>query len=237
MLGVPASRNTLRGNVRAGQIGPLIAVATRRPLVGRAVESSCVRLGFGRPGLPGTQPSVAQPLVLVVDIADNGDRGLIESMAPPAGTVGAVRRVLICDDGSRAAMTALLVDNRGRGDTVDAVICVHDQPVELDRALQHAVAGEAYVSSGAARLLFDLFRSEHSSPRRTRVVRLTAREAEVARHLAQGATAKGTATALGISQKTVEAHRSTVFRKLGVGTAAEVAAVVLSDPSLVGGLR
>lgn len=134
-------------------------------------------------------------------------------------------------------MTALLVDNRGRRGTVDAMICVHDQPVELDRALQHAAAGEAYVSSGAARLLFDLFRSEHASHRRTRAVRLTAREADVARCLAQGVTAKGTAATLGISQKTVEAHRSTVFRKLGVATAAEAAAAVLGDPSLVGGLR
>jgi DNA-binding CsgD family transcriptional regulator len=174
---------------------------------------------------------------LAGDLADLGDRATGGVLERPVGSAGAVRRVLICDDGSRAALAALLVDNRGRGDTVDAVICVQDQPVELDRALQHAAVGEAYVSSSAARLLFDLFRSERSSSRRAQVVRLTVREADVARCLAQGVTAKGTATALGISLKTVEAHRSTVFRKLGVGTAAEAAAVVLNDPSIVGGLR
>jgi len=235
--GVPASRNTLRGNVRDERVDPLVAVATRRPLVGRAVDSSCVRLGFGQPVPTSSQPKAAQVLVLVVDLADVGDRATGGVLERPVGSAGAVRRVLICDDGSRAALAALLVDNRGRGDTVDAVICVQDQPVELDRALQHAAVGEAYVSSSAARLLFDLFRSERSSSRRAQVVRLTVREADVARCLAQGVTAKGTATVLGISLKTVEAHRSTVFRKLGVGTAAEAAAVVFSDPSIVGGLR
>ena len=221
--------------MRVERVAPLIEVATRRPLISRAIELSCARLGFGLVGPPGSQSNLAQVRVLIADLSDGSDGGLGAGSDRP--TAGSVRHVLICDDESRSAMTSLLVDNRRRGDAVGAVICVHDQPAELDKALQHVAAGEAYVSSRAAKLLFDLFRSEHSSRRRTRGVRLTAREAEVARCLAQGTTTKGTATALGISLKTVEAHRSTVFRKLGATTAAEVAAAVLADPSLVGGLR
>ncbi len=237
MLGVPVSRNTLRGNVRAEQVEPLVAVATRRPLVRRAVELGCARVGLGLADGARGRPAVQRSWILAVDLADPGDRAAASAGDLGELAAGSPRRLLICDSGSRAAMAALLVDNQRVGGTVAAVICVDDEPVELDRALQHAAVGRAYVSSSAARLLFDAFRSEHSPQQRARAVRLTEREADVARCLAQGLTAKGTAAALGISLKTVEAHRSTVFRKFGARSAAEVVAAVLADPSLVGGLR
>jgi DNA-binding NarL/FixJ family response regulator len=237
MLGVPVSRNTLRGNVRAEQVEPLVAVATRRPLVRRAVELSCARVGLGLSGAGRVRSAAPRSTIVVVDLADPGDRTASGGDQPVGLTPGSTSRLLICDSGSRASLVALLVDNTRFDGTVDAVICVDDEPVELDQALQHAAAGRAYVSSTAARLLFDVFRSEHSPQQRARVVRLTGREADVARCLAQGLTAKGTAAALGISLKTVEAHRATVFRKFGARSAAEVVAAILADPSLVGGLR
>jgi DNA-binding NarL/FixJ family response regulator len=237
MLGVPVSRNTLRGNVRAEQVEPLVTVATRRPLVRRAVELGCARVGLHMADGVRSRQAVLRSTLVVVDLADPGDRTASSGGDIGGSATGPVARLLICDGGSRAAMAALLVDNTRIGGTVDAVICVDDESVELDRALQHAAAGRAYVSSRAARLLFDLFRSEHNPQQRARVVRLTAREADVARCLAQGLTTKGTAAALDISLKTVEAHRSTVFRKFGARSAAEVVAAVLADPSLVGGLR
>jgi DNA-binding CsgD family transcriptional regulator len=51
---------------------------------------------------------------------------------------------------------------------------------------------------------------------------LTPREAEVALHLASGATRKQIAAALGISANTVRAHTEHVFQKLGVSTRAAV---------------
>jgi len=59
---------------------------------------------------------------------------------------------------------------------------------------------------------------------------LTPREAEVALHLARGATREGIARALGISPHTVRAHTEKVFVKLGVTTRSAVAAAVLTGP-------
>ena len=45
---------------------------------------------------------------------------------------------------------------------------------------------------------------------------LTAREREVARHIVRGVRNKQVAAELGISEITVKAHVSAIFRKLGV---------------------
>lgn len=53
--------------------------------------------------------------------------------------------------------------------------------------------------------------------------RLTPRESEVAMHLGSGKANKTVAFELGISLRTVEAHRARIFRKLGVRSAIELA--------------
>lgn len=52
---------------------------------------------------------------------------------------------------------------------------------------------------------------------------LTEREYETARHVAEGLSAPEIATCLGISQRTVEAHRLNLFRKLEIRSSAELA--------------
>lgn len=52
--------------------------------------------------------------------------------------------------------------------------------------------------------------------------KLTARECEVLDAISRGSSNKTVATTLGISPRTVEAHRETVMRKLGVATTAEM---------------
>jgi DNA-binding NarL/FixJ family response regulator len=52
---------------------------------------------------------------------------------------------------------------------------------------------------------------------------LTPREREVAMHLGTGKANKAVALAMGISLRTVEAHRARIYRKLGVRNALELA--------------
>lgn len=52
--------------------------------------------------------------------------------------------------------------------------------------------------------------------------RLSTRELEVLRLIAEGLSARSIAVQLGISPKTVEAHRSSLFRKLGLKKATEL---------------
>ena len=55
-------------------------------------------------------------------------------------------------------------------------------------------------------------------------VSLTAREREVVRELATGKTSKQIARALGVSPRTIEAHRARLSRKFGVGSPGELIA-------------
>jgi DNA-binding NarL/FixJ family response regulator len=57
----------------------------------------------------------------------------------------------------------------------------------------------------------------------SRLQDLSAREAEVARALAQGLTRKAVATALGVTENTVGTLSTRVYRKLGVKTRLQLA--------------
>jgi FixJ family two-component response regulator len=57
---------------------------------------------------------------------------------------------------------------------------------------------------------------------------LTRREIEVLAQIAAGATNKAAAGALGISSRTIEAHRSHIMKKLGVKNAVELVRLILS---------
>jgi DNA-binding NarL/FixJ family response regulator len=86
--------------------------------------------------------------------------------------------------------------------------------------------GKAYVSPAVAAHLTAAIRSRpegddvtHTAPLAA-LSSLTAREREVLALVADGRTSKQVATSLGISPRTVEAHREAVMRKLGIRTVA-----------------
>ncbi|HEV8306393.1 MAG TPA: response regulator transcription factor [Methylomirabilota bacterium] len=57
---------------------------------------------------------------------------------------------------------------------------------------------------------------------RDRGSRVTPRELEIIRHIAEGMTSKEIADKLGTSLKTIETHRQNIFRKLELGNAAQL---------------
>ncbi|MGH7263910.1 MAG: response regulator transcription factor [Candidatus Rokuibacteriota bacterium] len=65
---------------------------------------------------------------------------------------------------------------------------------------------------------------ERRGPRglRDRGSRVTPRELEIIRHIAEGMTSKEIADKLGTSLKTIETHRQNIFRKLELGNAAQL---------------
>jgi PAS domain S-box-containing protein len=65
---------------------------------------------------------------------------------------------------------------------------------------------------------------EDISRRRPVTTTLTLREREIAQQLATGATSKQVARALGISPRTVEAHRGRLMKKFGAATHGELVA-------------
>ena len=86
----------------------------------------------------------------------------------------------------------------------------HSTPEDVIAAIRSAHAGEAPLDPLAARALLD---AERSHPRKPK---LTAREAEVLDLVALGLANKQIASRLGIRERTVKAHLTSIFTAIGV---------------------
>ena len=110
----------------------------------------------------------------------------------------------------------------------DGYLLKDSSPSELRAAIRKVVAGESAFSAAAARQLSTALREEEANRERAeRVASLTARELDVLRHVVAGRTNKETASALGISHRTVETHRENILKKLGVRSVAELTRLAL----------
>jgi len=98
-------------------------------------------------------------------------------------------------------------------------------PAELRTAITAIYGGEAYYAPQLAGVLADALRGRAAAPPPAAPVPnaaklLTAREREILAHIADGSTNREIGTRLGISTRTVEAHRDSLMRKLGIRTVA-----------------
>jgi DNA-binding NarL/FixJ family response regulator len=86
---------------------------------------------------------------------------------------------------------------------------------ELGLAIQSVFRGEVYLSPAITRPIVECY----LDPRGSRAIpggELTPRQREVLRLIAEGETTKAVANQLGISAKTVEAHRSQLMERLQI---------------------
>lgn len=90
---------------------------------------------------------------------------------------------------------------------------------ELPRAIRAVLKGEGFYSPRAQHALGEAMRLPGAPDP---LSRLTPREAEVLRRVAEGHPSKAIAAALGISVRTVETHRANLMRKLELWSVAEL---------------
>ncbi len=101
-------------------------------------------------------------------------------------------------------------------------------PEELRTAVRAVYEGEEYIVAAAARQLNVAVRGEQeASAREALVAQLTPRERDVLVRVTKGLTNKDIAGELGISPRTVETHRDSIARKLGIRSVAELTRLVL----------
>ena len=97
-------------------------------------------------------------------------------------------------------------------------------PAELRSAVLALHAGESYYSPRLAGALANALRTRSaapaSAPAPSAADVLTAREREILALVADGSTNREIGTRLGIGTRTVEAHRDSLMRKLGIRTVA-----------------
>ncbi len=111
----------------------------------------------------------------------------------------------------------------GQGDIPMAVQAVKSGAVDfLEKPFQVDILLER------VRHAIDLVAADKSEPSFSGQDRLTDREAEVLAQVVAGARDKEAALALGISPRTVEAHRKSIMAKLGARTLADLLRVVFS---------
>ena len=92
---------------------------------------------------------------------------------------------------------------------------------ELVSAVRAVCGGDTYYSAAVSAQMSDLLRRKLEGEEVTNALeRLSPREREVLRHIAEGASNKEIASALGISVRTVETHRDSLMKKLGIHSVA-----------------
>lgn len=93
---------------------------------------------------------------------------------------------------------------------------------ELKRAMTAVGEGKSYLSPDVANVVVERHVRENSSMRGPVYSKLSAREREVLRLVAEGCTTKETAARLSLSPKTVDSHRQRIMKKLRAANVADL---------------
>lgn len=166
-----------------------------------------------------------QPNVVVLDISMPGGSGL-----------HAVGEILERVNGVRVLMLSVHEDIEYMIESVRAgahgYLRKDSTPAELREAIRALHSGQTYFSPALADQMADALRkgkeAKERAPTHATDV-LTAREREILVHIAQGKTNREIGAELGISTRTVEAHRDSLMRKLGIRTVAGLTRLALEQ--------
>lgn len=154
------------------------------------------------------------PEVVLLDMS-MPEQGGLETAAWFARELPAVRVIMVTMHGDEASVLAALRAGAA------GYLLKRSAPEDLDVALRAVLAGERFLSPGLAREVLDqLLESSASSPGSDN---LTPRHREVLQRVLDGRTSREIAAELGISVRTVEAHRAELMSRLGVRNTAELA--------------
>jgi len=168
-----------------------------------------------------------RPDVVLLDITMPGESGLVVLQRVRLQLPDTRVLVLSVHDDAEYVMESVRAGAHGylRKDTT---------PADLRAAVRAVHAGDAYFSPAVAKRITEMLRTESegaASPNATSagtshsssapsLDALTNREREVLKLVAEGLLNKEIGVQLGISVRTVEAHRDSITRKLGIRSAA-----------------
>jgi DNA-binding NarL/FixJ family response regulator len=167
------------------------------------------------------------PDVAVLDISMPGESGL--RVAAELRQRSPDTRVLILSmhDNTEYVLESLRAGAHG-------YLLKDSAATELRGAIRAVRRGESYFSPAVAGKLSAVVRGDAAASAAGALAQLTARERQVLVGVAQGHTNREIAQHLGISHRTVESHRESLMKKLGVRTVAGLTRLAL-EAGLVGG--
>jgi DNA-binding NarL/FixJ family response regulator len=112
---------------------------------------------------------------------------------------------------------------------VDGYLLKTDRRAELLNAMHSVIDRKRYISPSVFDRVVSGFVSQRTQAKHAETDGLSEREREVMKLIAQGFRTREIAEKLSVSHKTVEKHRTNLMRKLGLRTAAAVAAYAISN--------
>jgi DNA-binding NarL/FixJ family response regulator len=174
----------------------------------------------GRVDVVGEAGTVEEAVALIA--SKRPDVVLLDVHMPGGGGVEVIRR------SEKQCFLALSVSD----DPKDVIAVIREgargyvtktiAPDDLVDAIERVHEGDAVFSPRLAGFVLDAFAAAPEPARDMEIDQLTPREREVIQHIARGYLYKEVAQRLGISVKTVEAHVSSVLRKLQLSTRHEL---------------
>jgi DNA-binding NarL/FixJ family response regulator len=197
-----------------------VIIADDHAMVREGIKSVLERAGFLVVGEASSGTEVlplaerVQPDVAVLDISMPGETGL-QAAAKLRQALPHVRVLIL----SMYDNTEYVLESVRAG--AHGYLLKDGAAQELANAIRAVQNGEAYFSPAVAARLSAAVRGDiEREQRRTNLDLLTGREREVLAGIAKGLTNKEIAAELGISHRTVETHRESLMRKLGIRTVA-----------------
>ncbi|MEM9278541.1 MAG: response regulator transcription factor [Pseudomonadota bacterium] len=187
-----------------------IFIADDHPLaadgLARAISSHCnlevvAQAANGIDAIAGIK--LHKPDCAVLDLSMPGANGL-EVLSEAKRWSPSTRFIIVTGMPSPAIFTQLIAAS------VDGIFMKNSPPREICEGIEKVLSGRQIISEDVSRLL------EFSE----KAKELTGREIEVLQSIARGNSNKKIAEQLGVSPKTVDSHRTSLMRKLGVHSTA-----------------
>jgi DNA-binding NarL/FixJ family response regulator len=167
---------------------------------------------------------------------------MMDLMMPVLNGIEATRRIRAAQPGTKVLVLSMYDDEEYVQQLLAAGAsgCILKRATsdELIRALRDVVSGGMPLDPGvAARLVKDYVRLVQGQPPSQQEepagAPLTPRESEVLRLVAEGHTNQDIADRLGLSRKTVDAHRANLMRKLGLHDVTELVKYAIRNGIIV----
>jgi DNA-binding NarL/FixJ family response regulator len=163
--------------------------------------------------LVGMAADGAEAVALAAELRP--DIVLMDLSMPEVDGVEATRRVTSADPSVQVVVLTSFSDRQRILDALDAgaagYLLKHAGPDELLDGIRAAHEGGAPLDPKAARVVLDRQRAGTSTP-----AKMSDREVEVLRLVASGMANKHIARHLGIAERTVKAHLTSIFQRIGV---------------------
>lgn len=177
-----------------------------RLLAGEDDLEVCGEAGNGREAVDKAKELA--PDLVIMDLAMPGLNGL-----------DSTRRILRVRPGARVLVLSMYIDEEYVTQAVEAgvngYVLKDAPPDEILEAVRAVASGQRFFTS---QIPPEVLERAHSDKRRRqrKASELTHREREVMKLLAEGNTVKAIAGILGLSQKTVDTHKTNLMKKLNI---------------------